>query len=272
MVESKNEPWNVNRLLVLAGAACILIAIAIFSGGSPAKMFSQDTIPLFPGVLVALVLLFWQRPWLYLLAGVLVALFPLVILFVFGAFEAILHPSSGLEGGSLTVLLLAAILALTGGIAGFVQGRRAAQPPVSMAAPQAPFAIAVSGIVLGMVLVAGLAGSDVRALSTAPASNIVPDETMRVVLTGYAFAPRDIQLEQGKLYALELENGDASAHTFTYHAADGTERNTVIPAHSTVTIHMRFTQPQTIHFWCAPHSMGAGDTSEDSMVGTMVVA
>lgn len=272
MVETKKEPWNVNRLLVLAGAACIPIALVLLTGGNVAEAFSPEGAPLFVGLVAALVLAFWQRPWLYLLTGILIAAFPLVITFVFGAYNAIIHPSSGLEGIGVIVLLLASTLGLVGGILGFVQGRRAAQPPVSFAAPQALAALLVVGIAAGMTLTAVFATSDVRALTTAPATNVVPDETMRVVLTGYAFAPRTIELAQGTLYALQLENGDTSAHTFTYRDASGTERNAVIPAGSTVTIHMRFDAPQTIRFWCAPHSMGEGDTSEDSMTGSIVVA
>lgn len=272
VTDNKREPWNVNRLLVLAGAACIPIALMLVSGGDAASVASPESAPLFVGVLAAIVLAFWQRAWLYLVAGILVAAFPLVITFVFGAYNAFLHPSSGLEGAGILFLVLGSALALTGGVAGFVQGRRAAQPPVTLRAPQALFALLATFLVFGMSITSGLAGSDVRALVVAPATNVVPDESVRVVLTGYTFAPREIRLEQDKLYALALENGDPASHTFTYHDAAGVERNTLIPPHSTVVIHMLFDAPQTIHFWCAPHSMGEGDMSEDSMVGTIVVA
>src|ERR1051325_2172849 len=129
-------PLNLNRLLVAYAGLFTLGAIALFAstGTSNPAQFA----PLLPGAIAALVLLFYHSRWMYLVGGILVAAFPILVLFVFGAYEAIIHPGSGMEGYSLLLLLVAAVLGLVGGIVGFAQSRRGTAPPASalLRAPQ----------------------------------------------------------------------------------------------------------------------------------------
>lgn len=268
MAESR---WNLNTLLTSLSALSLLLSTLLLVAGDPA-MIGQAA-PLFPGIVLALVLLFWQRPWFYLLTGILLAAFPLVVLFVFGAYNGLLHPGSGTEGMSLWLLLLAAILGLLGGIGGFVQGRRGAHAPAAhmTRAGHGVAAFAAVCLVLGAIGTSALASADLRSITERPAAHIEADETVHVVLETYVFAPRDIAIPVGKLVNLEIENADPTLHTFAY-MLDGVTYETPIPAGSTVTIPMKFDTAQEIHFWCSPHSGGAGDTSDDSMTGTLTVA
>ena len=262
------HPWNVNRILVLAGAATCLAAVAIFVGaGAP----TEQVVPLLPGIVLGLVLAAYAPSWMYLVSGIGTAVFPLLVIGVFGAYEAILHPVSGIEGSAVTLLGLGAVLCLVGGVAGFTQARRKSAPHARdlLRAPQGLAGVLLAALTAGLLLSGAWATADSRLVATTPASLIVPDETIRLVTTGAAFAPKEVTIPLGKLVALHVENGDAMVHTFTYHA-DGVERTSVIPAKSEMDIHFRFDAPQTIHYWCAPHSGGAADDGT-GMVGTLVV-
>ena len=264
------HPWNVNRILVLAGAAVCLAAVLIFLGtGAPA----EQAIPLVPGIVVGLVLAAYAPAWMYLVAGIATAAFPLLVIAVFGAYQAIIHPVSGVEGAAITMLGLGAVLALVGGVAGFVQARGKTAPPPRdlLRAPQGLAGVLLVALTAGLLLSGTWATADSRLVATAPASLIVPDETIRMSTTGAAFAPMEVKIPVGKLVALHIVNDDAMVHTFTYHV-DGVERNSIIPANSEMDLHFKFDRPTTIHFWCAPHSGGAADDgSSGGMVGDIVV-
>ena len=262
------HPWNVNRVLVLAGAVVSLVAVAVFiATGAPV----EQAVPLLPGIVAGLVLAAYAPAWMYLVAGIGVAAFPLLVILVFGAYEAILHPVSGVEGMAITLLALGAVLALVGGVAGFVQARRQTAPPARdlLRAPQGLAGLALVAFTAGLLLSATWATADSRLVATSPASMVVPDETIRLVTTGATFAPKEVEIPVGKLVALRIENDDAMVHTFTYHV-DGQERTSVIPANSEMDLYFKFDAPQTLHYWCAPHSGGASDDGS-GMVGTLVV-
>ncbi|HUR69271.1 MAG TPA: hypothetical protein VM370_08490 [Candidatus Thermoplasmatota archaeon] len=263
--------WNVNKILLVAGALLILAASAIQVALVPTML--AQTAPLWVGGIVALILMIWARPWMYLVGGILAALFPLVVIFVFGASGALTHPGSGIEGIEILLLLAGAILALVGGIAGFVQGRRHAQPPASMGlrAPQVLAAALIAAMVLSYGIANVYASGDTRALAERPIAHADSvDLHVRVVTTGVAYAPRPINIPMGKLVSLDIENGDPFVHTFSYHL-DGTLHEQAIPASSKMSVLMKFDTPQTIHVWCAPHSQGPDDRDPASMWTDMVV-
>lgn len=262
------HPWNVNRVLVLLGVASALLAIAAFaSAGGPV----QQLVPLFPGIVAGLVLAAYAPAWMYLVAGIGVAAFPLVIIAVFGAYQAILHPGGGAENMAITLLALAVVLALVGGIAGFVQARARTAPPARdlLRAPQGVAAVALVGIVAGLLISSAWAGADLRRLSESPASIVVADETVVLRAKDFVFSPTEVALPAGKIVDLHIINEDAAVHTFSY-SLDGKEREAVVLGSSETHVYLRLDEPQTIRFWCAPHSAGAADDGS-GMVGTLVV-
>lgn len=266
------ESWNVNRALVMAGALSLLVAILLFSGGEVRHLLSPQWIPMVPGLVAAAVLAFWARPWLYLLAGILLALFPLVIIAVFGAWAVLAHPSAGNDYTGTMFLLAAIVLSLLGGIAGFVQGRKTSQPAFArtLHVPQGVAAVVAIAVLGGLVLGSAFATADVRAIVTSPASNVIADEVVELDAVDYVFAPREVVIPAGKVVALKVTNKDNAIHIFAYHLA-GELRQTPLPAKSEVIILLRFDEPQSIHFWCAPHGGSPDDTSEDTMWGRLVV-
>lgn len=265
-----SSSWNLNRVLVLLGAALTIVALGLMIGGAGAPV--AEMAPFFLGPVAAVVLAFYAPRWMYLVAGILGSLFPLVVVFVFGAFNAIIHPGIGVEGAAVTLVLLAAIVSLLGGIMGFVQAKRTPPAAADMTrAPQGVAAIALAALFIGVILANGWAGADHRLIATAPATLVDADRTLTLHTTGAAFAPRALELNAGELTAIHIVNGDPIAHTFTYHM-DGVERTTLIPPESEMDIWFRVPAGTTIHFWCAPHSAGASDTSEDGMWGTLTAA
>lgn len=262
------ERWDLNKVILLTGAALVVAGLAINIALAP-EMAAQS-VPFLPGVVAALVLVFWARPWLYLVAGILTAAFPLVIVFVFGASGAITHPGGGLEGFTISMWLVGALLALLGGVMGLVQGR--AQPVGGLGHWQGIAAIVLVAMLAGYGVANGYATTATRdsTLRTTSYAESV-DERVTVYLTGTAFAPNSVTIPAGKLVALDVDNRDAVLHTFSYHLADGVHEQPVYPQ-TVSTIYLKFDTPQTIHVWCAPHSQGQGDRSEGSMWMDLVVA
>lgn len=262
--------WNLNTLLTSLSSLSLLAGAYLLLGGDLSQ--AAQVAPLILGIVPALVLLAWQRPWLYLVAGILLPAFPLVVLFVFGAYNALLHPGSGTEATGMWLIFLGALLGILGGVGGFVQGRRGGHAPAGgiLRARHGVVAFALVLLVLGSMATAQLAGADLRNVTERPAAHVEAEDTVRVVLTGYAFAPKEVRIPAGTLVNLQVENGDPAMHTFAY-ALDGVTYETPIPSGSVVTIPMKFDAPQQIHFWCSPHSGGPSDMGEDSMWGTLIV-
>lgn len=264
------ERWNVNKLILLLGAG--LVALAIVLNVSLAPSSAPEMAPFLPGILAALALVWWSRPWLYLVAGILLAAFPLVIIFVFGASGALTHPAGGMETLVILLLLGGSVFALLGGIMGFVQ--RKAQPPTAggLRTWQAIATVLLVGALLGYAVANGYGTTAGMAAVERPvhyAESV--DEHVRVVTTDFAFAPKAITIPAGKLVSIDIENKDSVLHTFSYHLADGAHEQVIYPS-STQSILVKFDTPQTIHVWCAPHSGGQGDTGEDSMWMDMTVS
>lgn len=261
-------PWNVDRVLLLASVAATFLSMILFTGGDPGMV--MQFAPAFPGMIAGLLLVFLAPAWLYLVAGILLALLPLMVLFVFGAVAGLGQPANGGEYQALLLLVLAGALGLTAGITGFLQTRRGTNKPVreTLRTPHGLTLVLAAVLVAGMFVTSGLASAQLRsAVSTS--TNIVPDETVTLVTKDFAFAPAEVKVPAGKIVALVVKNEDPAAHTFTYDAGDDAI-DALVPGNGQTTILLRFDAPQTIPFWCAPHSGGAEDDGT-GMVGTLVV-
>lgn len=260
--------WNLSRVLVLVGG---LLAIG---GPLVAKIPPAEAAPFALGLVAAIVLAFYAPAWMYLVAGVLVAAFPLVVLFVFGAYNGIIHPGTGAEGLGLLLMLLGALVGLVGGVAGFAQARKGNAAPVGAfaRAPHGILVLVLVGIFAGLGISGAWATADFRSIAEAPASLVEsPDATVTLLAQDIQFEPRALSMAVGELTTLVIENRDDVVHTFSY-VLDGVERNAVLPAGSEVMLHFKVDGAREIHFFCAPHSGGATDTDENSMWGTLTVA
>lgn len=273
---SDTNAWNLNRLLVVLAAACTFLSSIIFANYSVATWLASipQLAPAFPGWIFAIVLAFYARPWVYLTAGILLSVLPLMVILLFGGMFAILQPISGGEYQSVILLLLALVLALTGGISGFRQGRKGAHTPLrgAMRTTKGLAVSLVAALLVGVFVTGGLAGAAVKEMAAAGGSyNVVPDHTVSLATKDFVFSPRELEIPAGQLVEIVIRNEDAAGHTFTYQVG-GRTFDTFLPGDATVKVLVRFDAPQTIPFWCKPHSGGAGDASADSMTGRIVVA
>lgn len=268
--------WNLNRALVIAGSICVLLALFAFGGwtvGGVAKI-APEAAPAAPGFLFAILLAFYARPWVYLTAGILNAVLPLMVLLIFGGYTALIEPIAGFETQSILFLVLALVLSLVGGIAGFVQGRRGAQPHLrdALRTRHGLWSTLFVVLVAGMFVASSLASAAVREQAAAGGGyDLVADEVVTLSTENFQFAPRTLDIPAGKLVEIAITNKDTGGHTFTY-VLGGKTYDHPLPGGATTKVLVRFDTPQSIPFWCKPHSNGEGDTAEDSMTGTMVVA
>jgi plastocyanin len=264
------HPWNLDRALVALGAAIVILATAWAIVLDPATGIRSS--PFGVGALLALAIVVYAPPWMYLVSGILTSAFPLLVIFGFGALGAIEHPGGGAESSSLILALMGALIALIGGIAGFVQTRRKTAPPAGagMGATQGAFAGLIAALLLGLMLGNTFASADVLQFAQHPGSHVEgADLTRTLVAGGIAFAPDPLTMPAGKLVALDLRNDDHVFHTMSYRL-NGSVHTTLIPVGSHQTLWFKFDAPQSIHFWCDPHSSET-DTTPGGMHGDIVV-
>lgn len=266
--------WNLNRFLVAMGALATLTATFVVMNYSFSAWISEIGMfaPGIPGWIATIALLFFAPAWMYLLSGILVASFPILVLFVFGLIATISDPLRGGEYGAAIFLVLGLVLSLTGGIAGFVQGRKAKHTPLAggLRSAKGVLAAVVAAVLIGAFVTSSMATAAMQEMSGS-SYNVVPDETIALTTQDYAFAPQTVNVPVGKLVEITITNADPAAHTFTYHAG-GKSYETFLAPGSTAKMLVRFDEPQTIHFYCEPHSGGADDMADDSMWGTITVA
>ncbi|HET6404659.1 MAG TPA: cupredoxin domain-containing protein [Candidatus Thermoplasmatota archaeon] len=269
-------PWNLNRLLVVLGSFSVLLAGFAFVGWSLTGFAGAllEFVPALPGWIFAIVLAFYARPWVYLAAGILNAVLPLMVLLLFGAIFGLTQPLAGPEYQSVMLLLIGLVFSLWGGISGFVQGRKDAHTPLAgaLSTPKGAGSALLAIFLLGALVTSGMASSAVKdMIETGSTYNVVPEETRTLTTAHFVFEPRELQIPVGKLVEVRITNADAAGHTFTYEAG-GRTFDTYLPGGATTKVLLRFDEPQRIPFWCKPHSAGAGDADPESMTGMLVVA
>lgn len=263
------RPWDINRALIVLGSALCLAAFVVFLVVDPSQ--GAGTLPLVAGAVLGLAIVFWAPPWMYLVSGILVSGFPLVVFFVFGAYGALEHPGGGPETSGLFLVFAGAVVALVGGVAGFVQARKGTAPRVGagMGAPLGAFAGLFVALLLGMVLANQLTYGDSKDFVQRPVSHVeTPEVSKTLVAEGIRFAPASLEIPVGKLTAVTLRNDDRVFHTMSYRDADGIH-TAVIPDGTTQTLWFKFDAARTIHYWCDPHSSET-DTSPEGMHGDIV--
>lgn len=264
------SPFSLNRLIVLVAGVLQLVAIGIFvATGGPSVL--AEAAPLLLGFVGAIILAFWAPRWMYLVAAVLIAAFPLLILFVFGAYAAITHPGGGAESLALTILLLSAIVGIIGGVAGFVQAPRGQPRPGDFLRTGQGLGTALTAaLFVGLMVSSVWTGSMLRDIVVHSANAVEPDETVLLVAQTSLFAPREVTIPVGKVVALHIENKDSVMHTFAYKLG-GVQHESPVPPETEVDFFFNLKQAQTIRFWCSPHSGGESDTDPASMWGSLRV-
>lgn len=270
---SATIPWDVPRILVIAGYVTVWLAAGFFFNFNYLEVLTGDppiTIMLGLGLVFNVWLAVRPRAWLYLTAAITGMIVPLIVLFVFGTMENLGAPLKGGEFVGSWLLVLALLLALPGGIAGFLAARRGASVPVrdGWKGAHPMVAIAFVALVFGMATAGGLATDGAKASMGGGYDFDVADvggASQPVVVFDYEFEGEPA-IKAGQLTELIIENRDPAFHTFTYEK-EGKEYNHDLVAGATLRILVHFPEPGTIQIRCIPHSGGY----DDGMVGTMNV-
>lgn len=265
--------WNLHRVFVMVALVANVLAILAHFRFDFMTLVAglPEVAPALPGVVFGIVLAYFARPWVYLTAGLLNAILPLMVLFVFGALATLGSPGAGSDYQSSLLLAVGLVFSLWGGIAGFVATRKGDAIPLrqSPATRSGMAAMAAIALVLGASF-SGFAASEQMRAATGAAFDVVPDETVTVVMKDFMFAPREVTIPAGKLVELVIDNQDSTMHTFTY-TANGRDVDVTLVGGVKTSVLVKIDTPQTIPFWCTPHSGGADDDGE-GMVGTVIVA
>lgn len=258
------------KTLILLGLVANAAAVLAFSGGDFALFASQEVAPFYAGLAAVVLLLAFTRPWTYLLAGVLVAALPLMVLLLVGAWHGLLSPVSRGEFTSGLLMLASIALSLTGGIGGFRAARRGATPGVRAGfGSTAGRALTLAGVLLlGAALTGALAASNAATLVANPGHNLVAERTLALTTADFAFSPKTFEVEAGELTELVVTNEDGALHTFSYEKDGKRYDHTLLTGETRILL--LFQEKGEFRFWCAPHSAGAADEGA-GMVGSFTV-
>lgn len=273
-VTSATIPWDVPRILVIAGYATVWLAAGFFFNFNYLEVLTGDppiTILLGLGLVFNVWLAVRPRAWLYPTAALAGMVVPLIVLFVFGAMENLGAPLKGGEFVGSWLLVLALLLALPAGVVGFLAARRGASVPFreGWKGAHPMVAIAFVALVFGMTTAGGLATDGAKASMGGGYDFDVAEvggASQTVAVFDYEFEEGTV-IKAGQLTELIIENRDPAFHTFTYEK-DGKEYNHDLVSEATVRILVYFPGPGTIEIRCIPHS----DGYDDGMVGTMNVS
>lgn len=257
--------WEKASLLAAFGA----LVVAVFIHGGPLAFLAPDVAPMFLPALVGAALLAWRtRAWTFALAGLLMSLPPLLVLFGFGAVAILGKPAMGLEFTGLLFLVLAFVLAAPASIAGVRRMRRGeppAQPGLRVGAT-----VLTAAFLVGAMVTGALASADLSASGGGAGYDFTPDLRATVVAQDFAFPQEPLRIPAGTITEVVLENRDGAFHTFTYQVG-GTTYNHDVAGGATARFLVKFDAPGSIQYWCEPHSGGAPGAKQ-GMVGTVVVA
>jgi len=256
--------WTFDKMLLVAANALALFAEFEHSGFAVNADFLQTVPILAGGLLLTIVLIFYEPAWLYLVAGIGSAVLPLLVLSVFAG-PQILTLSGSAEYSGALALALAVVFALVGGIGGFLRARRGASwsPAQGLGAPTGVALVLLTVLALGMGLASALAHDNATSGGGGGVGVDVPHATVALTTKDIQFSPQSLDVPVGQLVEIDIDNQDNVDHTFTY-AVNGTTYGHAVPAGVITKVILKFDQPGDVPFWCVPHS--------PSMKGVMHVA
>lgn len=264
--------WTIGRLSIVVAFFLTVAAALLFHNFDVVSAAAQEGIFLAPALVFTVVLFFLARPWVYLTAGILVSVLPLLVLFVFGGILGLAQPAHGNESLSLYLLLPALLLALPAGILGFAKGRKNRFQPLvrgGWRSNQGVYTVAIAALFVGVLVASAFASEAAREAVASGGYDFAAAARVTFATQDFVFAPNSVSVGRGVITELEVENRDAALHTFTYEKG-GTEYSHDLLGGATSRFLVRFDDAGAVKFWCNPHSDGAADTGE-GMVGTLTV-
>ncbi len=250
--------WPFARLLIAGAFAAELVAITLFVAPSPAN--ATFVVPFLGPVVVLCALALWKgRRWMFLGAGITLAIFPMLVLAF--SVDSFVVPQLGIVFAAGMFLLMALFIGLPTGIWVFVY-RKSGTPPMTaregLKTRYGLFNILVVGILLGAAL-AGEAAY-INATSggaTNGGSDLEAEAWVNITTENFLFVPTNVSIPAGKIVEVTVTNKDSALHTFTYKVGAGTASektytHNLLPS-STTKFSLLISTAATVHFWCIPH-------------------
>lgn len=264
--------WTMNKTFIMLGQVAFLAAL-VFEFGFKV---TPEMAPAIPGLAFTIVLLFLDAAWLYLAAGILVSVLPLMVVFLFAGPGAIVDPTVGRSYMAFVLSIVAVLLALPAGIRGFLDRRHGTGLHVSETFQSKWGAVTVSVVLV--LLGAGLAGVAAGEVLKEKAGaggydNIPIASTALVTMKDFAFVPKEVAVRSGEIVEIKVVNEDSAAHTFTYELGGKTFDHEV-PGETTVSFLAQFDAAGSIPYWCIPHSNGTPvpEAGDEEMRGVLTVS
>jgi plastocyanin len=264
----KDLGWTLSGLVIVLAYVILVVGFLMMFSFDVPDFLTESWPFLVPGLLFVAILGGLSRPWTHLVAGILVALPAAFVLFGFMVLGGLADPTRGIESQVAALMAWALLWALPAAFVGFTVGNRGKDQGLrgSLRRRHGTYVVAVACL-FGAFFVAAVLAT-VAADSADDAYDFEPDDRITIVIEDFEFVPENFTLSAGNITEIVVENRDGAYHTFTYEL-DGVEYDHAIPGGQTVSFLVRFTEPDSIPYWCVPHS--SGEDHDEGMVGTIEV-
>ncbi len=250
--------WTVDRILVIAGFAAMVLAVVILATADPSLAVGLFVLIL-PGIIFTGLLVWRPQPWTYLIAGVADCLLGIIALPI-GLLGALGNPLVGPVYSSVVLAMLSILLALPAGIIGYLRGRtilRQRTLAEGIYGLQGFAAIALVALSIGAMAAGALAYQNLLApVPTAgPYYDIPASANVSVSAGNSRFSPSAFNVTAYSTTRITVLNEDDVPHTFTY-VNNGTTYSHDLGAGSTTRFFVLFLAPGTVPFWSIPDRSG----------------
>lgn len=264
-VRTAHEGWTLERVVVVAGFAVLVIAVVVLTNGDP-SLLGPSVVVLVPGLVFTLLLLWKPGPRTFLAAGIANSLVAIIAI-PFGLGGALANPLLGPFYVGVVLVFLSLLLSLPFGILGFLRGTgrfRRRTLVEGIFSLQGLYAIIVAAIAAGAMSAGFLAYQNLPVPSTNPGEtyDFTPAK-VSMLTANFRFEPSRFNVTVNVVTQITVLNEDDALHTFTYSVNATTYNHDLLPG-STTRFLVFFTTPGTIPYWCIPHR-------DSGMVGNITV-
>jgi hypothetical protein len=264
-LDSGRWRWTLESILVSGGLAAMIVAAAVLTGGD-LGLLGMSVGLLSPGIVLT-GLLFWKpRPRLFLAAGIANSALPIAVI-PFGLLGALANPLAFPHYQGYVLATLALLLALPGGVSGYLRGRwhfPARSLKDGLHSIHAIATLAVVALGLGSMIAGALAYEHIPAPPGPPeAIDFDAPAKVTVLASDARFQPSEFNVTVAVVTEVAVLNEDDALHTFTY-TINGTVYSHDVSGRGTTRFLVLFSALETIPF----RSVAPGDTS---MTGNITV-
>lgn len=260
--KATGNPWTINRFLIVVGWLSLLMA-ALVGNGIAIFVNPFAAIILLPGLIFTALLAWKPRPWVHLVAAILISIPSLFVLA--GEIDGLAEPVRGSDFITPVFILLALLLSLPAGIAGFRAGRKGVPQPdlkSGWRSRQGTYASVAILVALGAIVTSWVASTSAGELVSG-GYDFTPSASVSLITKDDEFAPKDFAIKANTITEIVVENKDTAYHNFIY-KLDGKTYSHDLLGGKTARFLVLVDKPQTIDYICKPHE-------RDGMVGKLTV-